>query len=88
MKWVKELIHLRSMSQLAFTCLLTYNGDTRTMSEICSKSTIKTTDESRQRPDVLIVKSEQISRNCSGVSIVDFEQVNIGWGSTYIETVL
>ena len=40
------------------------NNNTRTMSEICSKLAIKTPHFSP----------------CSGVSIVEFDQANAGWG--------
>ena len=44
------------------------NGNTRTMCEICSKLTIKTREGSHWN-----------YTNCSGVFIVNFEQVNAGW---------
>ena len=52
------------------------NGNTRLMSEIYSKLTIKTPDI----VDVVLVSfllKDFIP--CSGVSIVDFEKVNAGW---------
>ena len=55
------------------------NGNARTPSEICSKFTINTSEKSRS--GVCIANFEQISY-CSGVSIVDFEQVNANWAST------
>ena len=41
------------------------NGNTKKMCDICSKLTMKTL--------------EQIQLHCSGVSNVDFGQVNAGW---------
>ena len=50
-------------------CILTQkvnNGNTKTMCEICSKLTIKAPERPQWR--------------CSGVFIVNFEQLNAGWG--------
>ena len=41
---------------------------------MCSKLTIKI-------PGIFIVNFEHISHLCSGVCIVNFEQVNAGWDS-------
>ena len=53
------------------------NQNTRTMCEICSKLTIKTPERCQlHRSGVFVVHFEQ---NLSGVSTVNFEQVNTGW---------
>ena len=47
------------------------------MREICSNFTIKKPERRHRRwSGVLIVNFEQIS-NCTGISIIDFEQVNV-----------
>ena len=55
------------------------------MSEICSKLTIKIPDQHRwYRSGIFIVNFKCILHICSGVSIVDFEQVNSGWDVFYL----
>ena len=50
------------------------------MCEICSKSTIKTTEPHQWRCFVLFdVNFEQFSNNFSGVFNSNFEQVNTDW---------
>ena len=49
------------------------NGNTRAMREICSTLTIKT-------PERLLLILNRFTY-CSGISIVDFEQVNADWNS-------
>ena len=57
------------------------NRNTRTMREIGSKLTIKTTERCHWRRSVVFIANfEQVS-HCSSVSIVDFEQVNTGWAA-------
>ena len=52
------------------------NRNTRTSCEICSKLTIKTSEQCQcRRSGVFIVNFEH---TCSSVSIVKFEQVNSG----------
>ena len=51
------------------------------MCKICSKFTIKTPKQRYwHHSGIFIVNYEPISYNCSGVYIVDFDQVNSGWG--------
>ena len=53
------------------------NGNPKTMCEICSMFMIKTPERRHwRRCGVFIVNFEQIS-HCSGVSIVDFEPVDV-----------
>ena len=55
------------------------NGKPRALYEICSKLTIKTPEQRHwHRSGVFILNFEYFT-HCSGVSIVDFEQVNVGW---------
>ena len=55
------------------------NRNTRTRCEKCSKLTIKTPERRQyRRSGFFIVNFEHIS--CCGVSIVNLEQVNAGWG--------
>ena len=60
-----------------------YNGNTGTICEICSKLTARTPERHRlhlwRRSVVEIFNFEQVSHHCSGISIVDFEQVNAFW---------
>ena len=54
------------------------------MLEVCSMSTLKTLKRSQScSSGVFIVSFEQIT-HCSAVSIVTFEQVNIGWPWEYL----
>ena len=47
---------------------------------ICSKFTIKRPERrQRRRSGVFIVNLEHMSQIVGGVSIVDLEQVNVGW---------
>ena len=56
------------------------NRNTRTRCEICSKLTIKTQERCQWRcSGVFIVNFETHFTPCSGVPIVKFEQVNVGW---------
>ena len=54
------------------------NGNTRTMCEICSKLTIKTTERRHWRQNDVIYFT-----HCSGVTTVDFEQMNAIWVAWY-----
>ena len=61
------------------------NRDTLIMCKICSKLIIKTPERCHwRRSGVFIVNFEEIS-HCSGVSVVDFEQLNAGWEATLLE---
>ena len=61
--------------------------NTRKKCEIYSKLTIKIPEQRHRRcSGVFIVNSEHITP-CSGVSIVDFEQVNVSWVSFSINQV-
>ena len=56
------------------------NRNTRTKCEICSKLTIKTPERCQwRRSGVFNVNFQHISRLCSSVSIVNFEEVNADW---------
>ena len=56
------------------------NANTRTTCEICLNLTIKTSEGSQWRRFVVfIVNFELILHHCTGVSIVNFEQVNASW---------
>ena len=58
------------------------NRNTRlkyTRLEVCSKLTTKTPERRRRRSGVFIVNFEHISHLIS--HIVNFEQVNAGWGT-------
>ena len=62
------------------------NRNTRTRCEICSKLAIKKPERRHWlRSSVFIVNSEHFTP-CSNVSIVNFEQVNVGWAIFYEET--
>ena len=65
-------------TQPTFTCSNLTIKFTGSMFEICTKLTIKTPEQ--RHSGVLIVNFGQIS-DCSGVSILVFEQANLGWGS-------
>ena len=82
MLWRPYLKLLRNTTtQPAFTCSKVNNKNTRTMCKICSKFTIKTPKQRYwHHSGIFIVNYEPISHNCSGVYIVDFDQVNSGWG--------
>ena len=55
------------------------NGNRRTMCENCFRITIKAPERRYWcRSSIVIVNFKQISHNCSGVSIVDFEPVIAG----------
>ena len=72
------MYQIRSTSQLTDGYLLKdRNENTKAMSEVCSKLTIKTTEQCRQwRHSGVIFKNFQ---HCFDVSIVDFEQVHAAW---------
>ena len=53
-----------------------YNGNTRTMSEVCSTSTIKTPTEWSH---VFILLTLNIFTHCSGVFIIEVKQINACW---------
>ena len=55
-------------------------GNSRTMSEICSKLVLKTPERGLGQ-NVVLVSLETDFRHCSDDSVVDFEQVNAGWDS-------
>ena len=57
------------------------NGNTRTIWEICSKLTLKTERCYWLRSGIFIVNLTDFTY-CSGIAIVDFEQVNAGWEET------
>ena len=57
------------------------NGNTKTMCEICSKSTILATE-----PHQILTRTTSVCS--SGVSILHFEQVNTGWDMTSEEIFL
>ena len=56
------------------------NRNTRTRCEICSKLTIKTPERPQwRRSGAFIVSFGHVLTQCSSVSIVNFEHVNVGW---------
>ena len=59
------------------------NGNNRKMYEICSKLTKATERRLRRRSGIFIVDFEQVFRDCSDVSIVDFKHVNANWVLIY-----
>ena len=57
------------------------------MCEISSKLTIKTSERRhRSRSGVFIVNFKTDFTHCSGISIVDFKQVNAGWVTIFAQT--
>ena len=62
------------------------NRNTRTMCEICSKLTIKITEQRHRRcSGIFIVNFKTTFTSCSSVSIVNFGQANAGWDSIFKE---
>ena len=59
------------------------NGNNRKMYEICSKLTKATERRLRRRSGIFTVDFEQVFRDCSDVSIVDFKHVNANWVLIY-----
>ena len=61
-------------------------GNTRIMYEICSKLAIKTPERRQwRRSGVFMINFEQVSL-FFGVSIIDFEQINACWDTTFLKT--
>ena len=75
--WNEALLHFWDiLTQPAFAC----SKPTMETPEKCVKITRKTAEWCQWlRSGVFIVNFKQISHNFSGVSIVDFEQLNAGW---------
>ena len=49
------------------------------MCEICSKLTIKTRERHQRHRSGVFNVNFKYATHCSGVSIVDFEQINASW---------
>ena len=64
-------------NKIKFNLLKVNSWNPRTISEICSKLTIKT-PERRNCGDIILFLTLNNFTHCSGISIVEIEQVNAG----------